>query len=67
MTTQKSVYETSRQMGITRKYAVGMADMHWQIVRMADYAILYEGEGDIDYVMAELFRIGINKDDVAFI
>jgi hypothetical protein len=67
MTTQKSVYETARQMGITRKYAVGMADMHWQIVRMSDYAILYEGQCDEDYVMAELFRIGINKNDVAFI
>ena len=67
MTTQKSVYETARQMGITRRYAVGMANMHWQIVRVRDYAILFEAECSEDAVKAELFSLGINKEDVAFI
>ena len=67
MTIQKDVYETARQMNVTRKYAVGVYNFHWQIVRVRDYAILFEAECSEDAVKAELFSLGINKEDVAFI
>lgn len=67
MTTQKDVYETARQMNVKAKYVVGMCNFHWQIVRMRDYAILYEAECSEDHIKAELFSIGISKEDVSFI
>ena len=74
MNEQKSVYETAKDMNVTRPYACGwyndpILGFGYQLVRMSDGFVVYQGgeRSTLDNVKCEMWDRDINKNQVAFI
>lgn len=66
-TMQNDVYTTAKQLGVNTPYAVGHFNGHWQLVRLRDYAILWEGCCSFDMMCAKLFQLGKSATDVTIL
>lgn len=72
MNMQKDVYTTAKEMGVTQPYACGWFNhpdcgFGWQVVRMKDNAVLYQGNATQTEIKAWLFDMGISKNEIVFI
>jgi len=72
MNMQKDVYTTAKEMGVTQPYACGWFNhpdcgFGWQVVRMKDNAVLYQGNVTQTEIKARLFDMGISKNEIVFI
>lgn len=59
-------------MGVTQPYACGWYNhpdcgFGWQVVRMKDNAILFQGNVTQTEIKAHIFDMGINKNEIVFI
>ena len=66
---QKEPYETAKSMHIKTKYVVAAYNMHLMCQRIKDGVCVAEVENanDVDGMLVQLWKMGINKNDVTFI